>query len=332
VKASIWTGYGSPDVLRMGEVEKPVPKDNEVLIKVYAATVTAGDCEMRSLKLPAMIRLPMRFYVGIFKPQRITILGQEYAGVIEAVGSEVKAFQVGDAVFGTTGFSLGTYAEYKCLPANSGDVALARKPGNISFSEAAAVPVGGLEALHFLRQANIQPGERVLINGAGGSIGTIGIQLARYYGAEVTAVDSAEKLEMLRSIGAKHVIDYAAQDFTQTGEMYDVIFDVAGKSPFARSVESLRENGRYLLANPSMADRMRASRPGGTRNQRVIVGSAGQRSEDLEYLKQLIEAGKIKPVIDRYYSLEQVAEAHHYVESGRKKGNVIITIRPDDPV
>jgi NADPH:quinone reductase-like Zn-dependent oxidoreductase len=331
VKAILWTKYGPPEGLQLAEVEKPAPKDNEVLIRIQATSVTAGDCEMRSLKLPLFLSLPMRMYVGLRKPTRIQIIGQELAGEIETVGRDVSLFKAGDQVFGATGFGYGTYCEYICLPESSDGTegTLAIKPANMSYEEAAAVPVGGLEALHFLRKGNIREGEKVLINGAGGSIGTIGIQLARFYGAEVTAVDSAEKLDMLRSIGAEHVIDYRREDFTRSGMTYDVIFDVIGKSPFSRSIRSLKPNGRYLLANPKLSQMVRGPRISSRSGKKVIAGAAGRKAEDLIFLKELIEAGKIKVVIDRRYPLEEIAEAHRYVETGRKKGNVIITVGPE---
>jgi NADPH:quinone reductase-like Zn-dependent oxidoreductase len=329
MKAIVWTKYGSPDVLQLKEIAKPTPEANEVLIKIYATTVTAGDCEARNLRMPILIRLPMRMYVGLTKPKRIAVLGQELAGEIEAIGKDVKRFKVGDQVFGTTGLSFGTYAEYICLPETSAMGVLATKPANMSYEEAAAVPTGGLEALHFIRKGNTLAsvrGEKVLILGAGGSIGTFAVQLARYFGAEVTGVDSTGKLEMLRSIGADHVIDYTQEDFTRNGETYDVIFDVPGKSSFSRSIRSLRANGRYLLANPGLSHTLQGPWTSMRSGKKVIFGAASQRTEDLIFLRDLIEAGQIKAVIDRRYSLEQIPEGHRYVDTGQKKGNVVITI------
>ena len=332
MKVIIWTKYGPPDVLKLRDVEKPTPKDKEVLIRIYAATAFAGDCEMRSLKFPFYLSLPMRIFVGFIRPKRITVLGQELAGEIESVGKEVKRFKKGDQVFGSTGFRMGAYAEYICLPEEPEGMTgpLAIKPADISFEEAAAVPTGGLEALHFLRKGNIQKGERILINGAGGSIGTFGIQLAKHFGAEVTGVDRTEKLEFMRSVGADHVIDYTQEDFTQNGETYNVIFDVIGKSPFSRSIRSLKDNGRYLIANPRLLSSVRGRWVSRNNSKKVIIETTTQKTEDLVFLKELIEAGKLKTIIDRRYSLEQVAEAHSYVEAGLKKGNVVITVVADN--
>lgn len=328
MKAVIWTRYGSPDVLQLHEVAQPIPKDDEVLIKVYATTVTTGDCEMRGLKLPLYFALPMRAYAGLSRPKRIRIMGQELAGAVEAVGKDVTAFRPGDRVFGTTGFGLGAYAEYACLPAQAAEPAgtLAIMPATLTYEQAAAVALGGLEALHFLRQARIQPGQHVLINGAGGSIGVMGVQLARHDGAEVTAVDSGEKLAMLRTIGADHVVDYRQEDFTRRGQAYDVIFDVAGKSSVSASLRSLKPGGRYLLANPGLAQRIRAPWNSSRNGKRVVIGSASHATEDLVFLAGLVEAGKIRAVIDRHYPLAQIAEAHRYVETGRKQGSVVITV------
>jgi NADPH:quinone reductase-like Zn-dependent oxidoreductase len=327
MKAIVWTKYGPPEVLQLKDVEKPVPKDNAVLIKIFAATVTAGDCEQRCLKLPFLFSLPMRLYIGLKRPQRITVLGMDLAGEIEAVGKDTKLFKKGDQVFAATGFvDMGAYAEYICLPEEHIKGALAIKPANMTYEEAAGVPTGGLEALHFLRKGNIRSGENVLINGAGGTIGTFAVQLAKYFGAEVTGVDSADKLDMLRSIGADHVIDYTKADFTKSGNTYNVIFDVAGKSSFSGSIRSLKQNGRYILANPGLSQMFRGRWTLMTTGKKVIFGAAGLKTEDLIFLKGLIEAGKIKSVIDRRYPLEQAAEAHRYVEQGHKKGNVVLTV------
>lgn len=326
MKAIVWTKYGPPEVLQLREVAKPAPKETEVLIRILATSVTAGDCEMRSLKFPVWMSLPIRIYAGITKPQRVTILGQEFAGEIESVGRDVKLFKKGDQVFATTGLGFGAYAEYICLPEEPNMGVIASKPVNMTYEEAAAVPTGGLEALHFLRKGNIQSGQKALIIGAGGSIGTFAVQLARYFGAEVTGVDSTGKLDMLRSIGAEHVIDYTQEDFTKYAETYDVIFDVMGKSSFSGSVRSLKHNGRYLLGNARLTQVVRGRWTSMRSSKKVIIGAANQKTEDLLFLKELIEAGKIKPVIDSCYPLEQMAEAHRYVETGQKRGNVVITV------
>jgi NADPH:quinone reductase-like Zn-dependent oxidoreductase len=323
MKAIIWTKFGSPDGLQLQEVAKPVVKDNEILIHIRAASVSAADCEIRSLKFPGWIAIPLRLYVGITKP-RVKILGQELAGDVEAVGKDVTRFKVGDAVFGSTGLHLGAYAEYVALSEKS---PLAIKPDTISYEEAAAIPVGGIEALHFMRKATIQPGEKVLVYGAGGSIGTYAIQLARYFGAgDVTGVDNGEKLDMLRSIGADHTVDYTKTDFIQTGETYDVILDVIGKSSFSGSLKALKPNGRFMTANPSFSQMLRGTRTVGPNGQQIIVGPANIKSEDLLFLTKLIEAGKIKAVIEKRFPLEQAADAHRYVEAGHKKGNLILTV------
>lgn len=326
MKAIVWTKYGPPDGLELQEVEKPSPKDHEVLIRIHATTVTAGDCEMRRLDFPLVLRLPMRLYAGFIEPKRVTILGQELAGEIESVGKAVRRFKPGDQVFAGIGFGFGAYAEYRCMPEEPEMGVLAAKPANMSYEEAVAVPVGGLNALHFLRHGNIRSGQRVLINGAGGSIGTIAIQLAKSFGAEVTAVDSTAKLGMLSSIGADQVVDYTRTDFTKSGEAYDVIFDVVGKASFSGCMRSLTENGIYLLGNPAFSKTLRGRWISMTSGKRVFAGTASYRTEDLVFLKELIEAGKIRVVIDRTFPLEEMAEAHRYVEKGGKKGNVVITV------
>ena len=323
MKAIVFTRYGSTDGLQLTEVEKPVPRDNQVLIKIAATTVTAGDCEIRSSKFPFLFWLPIRIWIGLRQPRKNTILGMELAGEIELTGSTVKRFKKGDKVFAASGMGLGAYAEYICLPE---DGALAIKPANSSYEEAAAVPIGGLEALHFLRKANIQRGHKLLIVGAGGSIGTYAVQIAKYYGAVVTGVDRTGKLDMLRAIGADQVIDYTQEDFTQSGQTYDIIFDVVGKSSFSGCIRSLKQNGRYLLANPGPSHMVRGLWISMTSSKKVIIGASNAKAEDLVFLKNLIEAGTIKPVIDRSYPLEEIAAAHRYAESGQKKGNLVITV------
>jgi NADPH:quinone reductase-like Zn-dependent oxidoreductase len=328
MKAMVCTTFGPPEVLQLQEVATPAPKDQEVLIRIYATTVTAGDCQLRSLQLPLAYRLPILIGVGLLRRirPRPFILGQELAGEIEAVGKDVQRFSKGDQVVAWTGLGLGGYAEYTCLPEKG---VMAIKPSNMTYEEAAPLPVGGLEAVYFLRKGTIQSGEKVLIHGAGGSIGTFAIQLAKYFGAEVTAVDSTGKLDLLLSLGADHVIDYTQEDFTKKDETYDVIFDVIGKSSFSRSVRLLTRNGRYLLGNPPLSHRVRGRWTSRRSSKQVIPWKARTGSEyveDFKFLTELIEAGKIHSVIDRCYPLEQIAEAHRYVETGHKKGNVVITV------
>ena len=328
MKAIVWTNYGSPDALHLRDVETPAPREDQVLIKVHAATASTADTEFRRLKLPLFFAFFLRLYLGFLKPTRIKILGTEFAGEIVSVGKEVTQYKPGDQVYGYTGLGMGTYAEYLCLSEKPSALAsvMAKKPANATYEEAAALPFGGLEALHSLRQANIQPGQKVLIVGAGGSIGTYSVQLARHYGAEVTGVDKPAKLEMLRSIGADHVIDYTREDFTRNGQVYDVILDTIGKSPFARSLRSLKEHGTYLNANPGLFGGIRMRWLSGGSSKRVIAWTAGYTISNLLALKDLVEAGTIKPVIDRTYPLEQTAEAHRYVDTGNKKGNVVISM------
>lgn len=322
MKAMLWTDYGPPDVLQPGEIEKPTPTDNEVLIRVRASTVTAGDCELRRFDLAGWIWLPVRLYMGLLKP-RVPVLGQELAGEIEAVGKEVSTFKPGDMVFCSAGIGLGGYAEYKCQPVNK---PMVRMPENMSFAEAATISTGCTNGLHFLRKAKVKPGDSVLINGAGGSIGTYAVQLAKMMGAEVTAVDSKVKLEMLRSIGADHVIDYQQEDFAKRGERYDVIIDIAGYKSYSGCVKSLRKNGRFVLGNPRLGGMLRSIWTSLVSDKKAIVALAGENNADFLYFKELIEAGKLKAVIDRQYKLEELVEAHQYVETGQKAGNVVITI------
>ncbi len=331
MKAIVWTKYGPPEVLQLQEVEIPIPKDNEVLIRIYATTVTAGDCELRSLKLPIMMSLPLRIWIGFLKPKGTTIPGTELAGEIEAVGKDVTLFKEGDQVFGAAGMAFGANAEYICLPERPGDMegGVAIKPATMTYDEATTIPFGGRDALHFLRKGNIQSGQKILMNGAGGSIGTFAVQLAKHYGAEVTAVDSAGKLDMLLSIGADQVIDYTQEDFTENDEIYDVIIDVVGKVSISRSNKVLKENGTYLLANP-VSQMFQGLWTRMTSGKKVIMQTAAGTIGDLIFLRGLIEQGKINTVIDRRYPLEQIVEAHRYVETGEKKGNVVITVGHND--
>ena len=322
MKAVLFTDYGPPEVLRVGEIEKPVPKENEVLIKVKAATVNAGDCEIRRFDMPVLFWLPMRLYMGFFKP-RIKILGQELSGEIEAVGKNVKRFKIGDPVFCPTKMDKGAYVEYVCLPEN---IPVAIKPANLSFAQAATIPTGGFNALYFLKKAKIRAGEKVLINGAGGCIGTLAVQLAKYYGAEVTAVDRAEKLDMLRSIGADGVIDFQKEDFTQREEKYDVIFDIPNKRPFSQSLNSLKKGGRLLLGNFTLKGVLYSLSVQVFSNKKVVNGIAPYHQNNLDYLNELLKKEILKPVVDKEFSLDKTASAHTYVETGLKKGNVVITI------
>ena len=323
MKAVLWTDYGPPNVLRIEKIARPIPNDNEVLIRIQATTVTAGDCELRSLKLPLFLGLPMRFYNGLRRPKRMRILGMEFSGEVVAIGKDVTRFQEGDRVFGTPGFGLGTYAEYRCIPE---DGVIEKIPDGLTYEEAASIPVGGFESLHFLERANIKKGDEVLINGAGGSIGTFGIQLAKSYGAIVTAVDKGSKLNMLRSIGADHFIDYKKEDFTKNGRSYDVIFDVVGKGSYGRYLGSLNKEGVLLLANPKPGWLLRSRLTSMISSKKVIVGSPEYTIKHLSKLRDLVKERKVRIVVDRTFPLEDIVKAHEYVERGDKKGNLVITI------
>ncbi len=330
MKAILHTKYGPPDVLQLKEVEKPIPKDNEVLIKVYATTVTTGDCNVRNFTfVPKLFWLPARMYFGFIRP-KINILGTELAGEIEAVGKDVKLFKEGDQVFGLHGFGFGAHAEYKCMPE---DGVLAIKPTNMTYEEASAVPFGAHTALFYLRdKGNIQSGQKVLIYGASGSIGTFAVQLARYFGAEVTGVCSTTNLEMVKSLGAEKVIDYTEEDFTKSSETYDIIFDTVGKTSFSRCKNSLKQKGIFLAALIDLTELVQILWTGVIGSKKVKGGVAPERTEDLIFFKELMEKGKIKPIIDRRYPLEQIPEAFRYVEKGHKKGNVAITVEHNNKI
>lgn len=320
MKASVHKTYGPPEVMELREVDKPIPKNDEVLIKVHATTTTSGDCKVRRADPFAV-----RFFFGLKKP-KIGILGSEFSGEVEATGKDIKLFKNGDLVLCGTGVGLGANAEYICFKEKG---AIVIKPINMTFEEAASVPFGATTSLFFLRdKGHIQKGQKVLINGASGSVGTYAVQLAKYFGAEVAAVCSAKNSELVKSLGADHVIDYTTEDFTKTGESYDIIFDTVGNTSFSKCKSSLKENGIYLstvAGLPQFARMMTTSVRGG---KKLIGGLAPMRKEDLLFLKELIEEGKIKSVIDRSYPLNQVAAAHSYVETGHKKGSVVITVIP----
>jgi NADPH:quinone reductase-like Zn-dependent oxidoreductase len=331
MKAVVFTEYGSPDVLRLEEVAKPTPKADQVLVRVFATTVNYGDLVARKLahlssrefNMPALFLLPTRMNFGWNKPKN-NILGSELAGQVEAVGERVTKFKPGDRVFAYTGMGMGANAEYICLP-EKGTIAL--KPANMGYDEAATLPYGAVMAVSLLKKANVQPGQNVLINGASGGIGAVAVQLAKYYGAEVTGVCGAPRLEYVKSLGADNVIDYARQDFTRNGETYDLIFDILGRSSYSRCRGSLKPRGIYLLASfksRALFDMLRTSLAGC--KHRVICAMAGEKAESLVFVKDLVEAGKVKAVIDRRFPLEQTAEAHRYVEQGQRQGQVVITV------
>ena len=300
MKAIVCTKYGPPDVLKLKEVEKPIPKDNEILVRINASTVTRGDVIIR--KIPRLILLPMGMLLG-FKAKKIT--GHEFSGEVEKAGKSVKLFTKGDEVFGTTtGLSSGGNAEYVCVPEKWKLGVVSIKPENISYEESTALPIGGMTAIQILRKRKIKKGQKVLIYGASGSVGTFALQLAKYYGTEVTAVCSTVNLELVKSLGADEVIDYTKEDFTQNGQTFDVIFDAVGKISKTQCKSSLIRNGSFL----------------------TIKSMTHEKTEDLILLKEIVEAGKLKAVIDRRYPLDQIVEAHRYVDKGHKKGNVVITI------
>ncbi len=323
MKAILYIEYGSADVLRLGEIARPTPNDAEILIRVRAAEVTKADCEIRSFSFPVKwFWLPMRLVMGIPRPRR-QVLGCYFSGEVAAVGKDVSKFKVGDQVFGSAGLRMGAYGEYVCLPAK---YTISAKPSNMSFEEAAAVPLGGLNAIHFLRLARVQKGEKVLINGAGGSIGTFAVQIAKDMGAEVTAVDSGIKQDMLRRIGADHFFDYTTEDFTKSGQRYDVIFDMVARSSYSGCVATLNPKGRYVMGNPRLWDMLRSAVTSVFTDKKAIFAFAGETEKELLTLKEMIEDGNIKSTVDRVYPMERVAEAHRRVETEQRLGSVVISL------
>ena len=323
MKAIVYRKYGSPDVLHIEDIDKPVPEDNEILIRVCAAEATKADCEIRSFHFAVIwFWLPFRFAMGLLKPKK-KVLGGYFSGVVETVGKNVTKFKPGNQVFGSTQIKFGAYAEYLCLPDS---FTIVPKPKSMSFVEAAAVPLGGLNALHFMTKANIQKGDKVLINGAGGSIGTFALQIAKAMGAEVSVVDSSIKEEVLRSIGADHFFDYSKEDFTKSGQSYDVIFNMVARSSYSKCIKLLKPGGRYLIGNPRVSDMLRSFFTSKFTSQTVSFSFAGEKEQELLELKAMIEAGTIKSIVDKVYSPEQAAEAHRRVETEQRLGVVVINM------
>ncbi|WP_123042842.1 NAD(P)-dependent alcohol dehydrogenase [Cohnella candidum] len=323
MKAYVYTKYGPPDVLQLREIEKPEPKDNEIRVKVFVTTVTVADIRTRSFTIPRSVWLPARFALGLRKPRK-AILGMELAGEVEAVGKDVKRFRRGDQVFAATLVGFGAYAEYKCLRE---DGAVAIKPSNITYEEAAAIPIGARTALHYLRKANLQSGQKALIYGASGSVGTYAVQLAKHFGAHVTGVCSSANVEMVKSLGADEVIDYTKEDFSARGGTYDLVFDAVNKSSFAACMKSLKTNGVYINVTQPLPD-LRMLWTQITSKKKLILGqNSPETAEALDYLKALVEAGRLKVVIDRAYTFDKMIEAHQYVDQGHKKGNVVVTVQ-----
>ncbi len=320
MKAIVWTKAGPPDVLQLQDVAKPTPKNHEVLIRIRATTATAADCKMRVSNTPRLFKM-----LGLIKSGAI-IIGQELVGEIEAVGQKVTRYKVGDAVIAWSGLRLGTYAEFICLPEGA---VMVLKPSWLSYEDAAPLPVGGVDATYFMQQANIQPGHKVLINGACGTMGTYAVQLAKHFGAEVTGVDSAPKLDVLRAIGADHVVDYEREDFTLRGETYNAIFDVIGTTSSQHCMNLLAPDGRYLLANPQRSQVANARWMARGSRKQVIpwkLRSTSAYADDFAFIMGLMQAGQVKSIIDRVYPLEQVAEAHRYIDNDLKKGQVVLRV------
>lgn len=322
MKAVIYDAYGPPEVLRLEEIPKPVPKVGEVLIRVEATTVSSGDWRVRSLDVPRGFGLMSRLALGISGPRQ-PILGTELAGEVEAIGPDVSKFKIGDPVFAFSGARMGCHAEYKCM---AEDGPIAPKPTNLSYDEAASLSFGGMTALNFLNRGGIHRGDRVLVVGASGAVGTAAVQLAKHFGGEVTGVCSARNVALVRSLGADHVIDYATEDFTRNGLTYDIIMDTTGTAPFSRCRHSLTERGRLLVVLGGLGALLQAPWVAMTSKRRIVAGTAATRREDLLLLGELAESGALKPVIDRRFTLEQIVEAHKYVDTGRKRGSVVICV------
>lgn len=326
MKAIVYTKYGPPDVLQVKDIEKPTPKENEILVKIKATTVTVADIRSRSFTVPPAFWLPARITLGFKQPKK-EVLGMELAGIVESVGKDVRRFKEGDQVYAASLTDFGAYAEYKCLP-EDGPVSI--KPDNITYEEAAAIPIGARTALYFLRKANIQSGQKVLVYGASGSVGTYAVQLAKYFGAHVTGVCSTANIEMVKSLGADEVIDYTNEDFSNIEKKFDVLFEAVNKSSFTACMKMLKKNGTYInITEPLPNKEMLWVKL--TSNRKMLLSrNSPETSEALIYLKDLVELGKLKPIIDRYYEFDEIVEAHRYVEKGHKKGNVVITVGQRD--
>lgn len=322
MQAMVRTEYGPPEVMHLATMPKPTPRDHEVLIRVHATTVTSGDCRMRSLNVPRGFGPIIRLVMGINKP-RMTVLGTEFAGVIEEVGKDVTGFKVGDRVFGMAGMKMGAHAEYLCI-SEKGTMALT--PANLSHQQAASLPFGGTTMLDFYRRGGLKAGNRVLVNGASGAVGVAAIQIARHLGAEVTAVCSARNAELVRSLGASKVIDYTREDFAKGTETYDIIVDAVGNAPFERSQKVLRSGGRLLLVLATLPQ-MLASLGQSLSGKKVVAGPITEKAEDVQLLARWAQEGHLKPVVDREYTFTQMPEAHRYVDTGRKRGSVVVTVQ-----
>jgi NADPH:quinone reductase-like Zn-dependent oxidoreductase len=326
MRAFVCRRYGGPDVVELADVQKPVPRDNEVLVRIHATTVTSGDWRVRTLCVPTGLGLAARLGFGFARPRQ-PVLGTELAGRIEAVGKDVTRFRVGDEVFGFPGGAMGCHAQYRTMPE---DGRLARKPANLSYEEAASLPFGASTSMHFLRKAGIGPGDKVLVIGASGGVGTAMVQLAKHHGAEVTGVTSTNNLALVSALGADRMIDYTKEDFTARGETYDIVVDTVGRTPFSRCKPVLKEKGRLLAVAAGVPGMLATLWAPLTGSRRVIAGPAEERVSDLQEMAALAEAGALKPVIDRRYGFAQMAEAHAYVETGRKRGSVVVSVEPTD--